>query len=151
MISLAIRPSLFVSKFKKNEPTLMPSKALYRNSLFCNLIKRKHLLSLLNTTDSAWDFELKGNIRSIEYDYFSIRKSCIDYHHGIVKGKWFYTVYNKLIQKGYEFEKLNTVMSNFDTFKLKLKTIIHDYYTYIFPLNIVLFIENKRKGNIYKK
>ena len=151
IISLQIRPSYFISKFGNNEPTLIPKKALYRNALFCNLIMREHLLLLIKTTDSAWDFELKGNIRSHDYDYFSIRRPCIDYHHGIVKGKWFLSVYKKLISMGYKFEKLDTVMSNFDTIKLKLKTIIHDFYTYIFPLNIVLFIENKRKGNIYKK
>jgi len=150
-VSLQIRPSFFVSKLGINEPTLMPFQALYRNALFCNLINRKHLLSLLIQGESAWDFELKGNIRSSKYDYFSIRRSCVKYHHGIVKGKWFNNVYNKLLQKGYKFEKLNVTMSIFETLKRKLITSIHDFYMYIVPLSIVIFIENKRKGNIYRK
>jgi len=149
IVSLQIRPSYFVSKFGVNQPILMPSKALYRNALFCNLIKRKHLLLLLNPGESAWDFELKGNIRSHRYDYFSIRRKCIDYHHGVVKGKWFLSIYEILINKGYSFEKLNSRMTVFESLKLKLKTNLHDFYMYILPLNLVIRIEKKRNKHIY--
>ena len=145
MLSLHLRPSYFVSKFGKNQPILMPSKAFYRNALFCNLIKRNHLISLLMHNESAWDFELKGNIRSIGFNYFSIRRSLIGYHHGIVKGKWFHSIYKNLIQKGYNFEKLDKKMTLMSSIRLKFRTQLHDLYMYFLPLNVLIKIENKRK------
>lgn len=149
-LSLHLRPSYFVSKFGIDKPTLIPQRALYRNALFCNLISRKHLLKLLDNSESAWDFEMKGNIRSIPYKYFSIKKSFIKYHHGIVKARWVPSVYVKLTKKNYSFKKLNDVMSINEEIKLKIKTFVHNFYMYLIPLKFVLIIENKRKGNIYK-
>jgi len=151
LISLQLRPSSFVSKFGANEPTLIPSRALYRNALFLNLIKRKHLLSILKPGESAWDFELNGNARSQEYNYFSIRRSFIDYDHGIVKGKWFNVINKKLLKKGYKFEKLDRTMSVFETINLKVKTRFYEFCLYVIPLNFVLKIENMRKNYIYTK
>ena len=150
LVSLQLRPSYFISKFGFNKPVLIPKFALYRNALFCNLIERKHLIKLLRFDESAWDFELLGNKRSCDYNYYSVRRPCIDYDHGIVKGKWLPKTYKKLVNCSYKFKKLNKVMSTSESFKLKLKTFFHNFYMYITPLKLLLFLENKRKGDIYK-
>ena len=118
--------------------------------MFCNLIKRTHILSLLKHNESAWDFELKGNVRSRKFDYYSIRKSCVIYNHGIVKGKWFLKIFNDLTSQGYEFKELNKKFTYFESCFLKIRTFLHDFYMYALPLKILLMIENKRKNNIYK-
>lgn len=145
-LSLMIRPSLFVSKLGNNiPPALIPQNALYRNALFCNLIERIHLLNVLQVNESAWDFELIGNLRSQQFDYFSSRKKIIHYHHGIVKGKWFYSIYIKMQNKGYIFNKLNKTHSSKESIMLKVKTIIYENYLYFLPVKIINLIEGIRK------
>ena len=149
LVSLMMRPSLFINQFSRKQIQLIPKNALYRNALFCNLIERKHLINMLQVSESAWDFELKGNKRSEEFDYYSTKRKLIHFHHGIVKGKWFNVIYKKLINQGYYFQELNKQLSPFDSVKLKTKTIFYEFFLIITPLKIVLFIENKRKNNIY--
>lgn len=148
-ISLMLRPSLFVSQFNSNKIQLIPKKALYRNALFCNLIVRDHLINMLNEAESAWDFELTGNKRSEHYDYYSVKRKHLHYHHGIVKGKWFHSIYKKLHDQGYVFRQLNKQLSAVESLNLKLKTTLYELFLRVTSLRIVLFIENKRKKNIY--
>lgn len=148
--SVMLRPSLFINQFSRKKIQLIPQKSLYRNALFCNLIERDHLINLLHESESAWDFELVGNKRSENYDYYSIKKICIHYHHGIVKGKWFYSILNKLKTEGYKFEKMNKQMSIYESLQIKFKTFIYEFSLKFLPLNIILMIENIRKNNIYK-
>lgn len=147
--SVMLRPSLFINQFSKNKLQLIPQKALYRNALFCNLIERKHLINMLQAFESAWDFELKGNKRSENHEYYSTKKISIYYHHGIVKGKWFYSIYQKLTKEGYSFEKLDKRLTFIQSFQLKLRIFIYETFLRITPLKLVRKIENKRKKNIY--
>ena len=149
LISFMMRPSLFINQFSKKQIQLIPNNALYRNALFCNLIERKHLINILQPSESAWDFELKGNKRSEEFDYYSTKRKLIHCHHGIVKGKWFHTTYKKLINQGYYFRQLNKQLSPFESIILKIRTFFYEFILRVTPLRIVLFIENKRKNNIY--
>ena len=81
---------------------------------------------------------------------YSIKKICIHYHHGIVKGKWFYSVLNKLKTEGYKFDKMNKQMSIYESLQIKFKIFIYEFFLKFLPLNIILMIENIRKNNIYK-
>jgi hypothetical protein len=147
--SVMLRPSLFINQFSSKKIQLIPEKALYRNALFCNLIERDHLIKLLYKSESAWDFELAGNKRSEQFDYYSTKKKYIHYNHGIVKGKWFHAIYKELINQGYNFKKLNKQLSPFDSIKLNVKTTFYEFFLRITPIRIILIIENKRKKNIY--
>jgi hypothetical protein len=149
LISFMMRPSLFINQFRNKQIQLIPDKALYRNALFCNLIERRHLMNILQASESAWEFELKGNKRSMGFDYYSTKRKLIHYHHGIVKGKWFHTIHKKLIKQGYNFQELNKQLSAFESIKLNVLTSLYEFFLRVTPLRIVLIIENKRKKNIY--
>lgn len=148
-ISVMLRPSLFIRQFSSNKLQLIPKKALYRNALFCNLIVREHLINILNRAESAWDFELTGNKRSEQFDYYSTNRKHIHFHHGIVKGKWFHATHKKLGNQGYVFLELNKKLTAFESIKLKIRTIMYELFLQVTPLKIVRVIENKRNNNIY--
>ena len=98
----------------------------YRNSLFLNLIKKDLLIGLLKSGENAWQFEKDGNIRSKNYDFYSVYEThLVSYYHGIVKGKWLPETYIYLKNKGYllcgnTFEIYNKLQ----VFNLKLYTKI---------------------------
>lgn len=147
--SVMLRPSLFINQFSRKKIQLIPDNALYRNALFCNLILRDHLFNMLNEAESAWDFELNGNKRSLEFDYYSTKRTLIQCHHGIVKGKWFHAIYKKLTNQGYKFLILNKHLTAYESIKLTTKTTLYELFLRVTPIRIVLFIENKRKNDIY--
>jgi hypothetical protein len=147
--SVMLRPSLFINQFSRKKIQLIPDNALYRNALFCNLIQREHLIKLLQSSESAWDFELAGNKRSVSFRYYSTNRKIIFYHHGIVKGKWFYSIYKQLKQEGYSFEKLNKSLTRVQSIQLNCKTRIYETFLRLTPIKIVRKIENKRKKQIY--
>lgn len=111
--------------FNKKLYKLNPSTK-YRNSLFLNLIKKDLLLKLLKSGENAWQFEKDGNIRSKNFDFYSVYETkLIKYHHGIVKGKWLPETYNYLKSEGYSL-KGNTFknFSTFQLFNLRIYTLI---------------------------
>lgn len=148
-LSLMLRPSLFINPLSTKKIQPIPKEALYRNALFCNLIDREHLIKLLHQSESAWDFELVGNKRSEAFDYYSTSKKQLQFHHGIVKGKWFHSVFKKMHRQGYSFHKLSKKMSAIESCKLVAKTTLYEFFLRVTPLRIVRMIENKRKNNIY--
>lgn len=61
----------------------------YRVSIFATIWKKSLLNSLLIENETAWDFELKGSIRSKIYNKFYCTKTQpFSYIHGIEKGLW---------------------------------------------------------------
>ena len=55
--------------FKKSRETK------YRNSTIWSLWKKDVLLNLLKVQESAWEFEINGNIRSSSFDHFYSTRS----------------------------------------------------------------------------
>ena len=46
-------------------------------------------MELINTNESAWEFEIEGSKRSASYDdFYCYNKQIFKYVHGIEKGKW---------------------------------------------------------------
>lgn len=125
--SVALRKRIFDNGKRYNEKIYkINPTAKYRNSLFLNLIKKDVLLSLLKSGENAWEFEKDGNIRSKNYNFYSVYSAnFIAYKHGIVKGKWLPKTYFYLKNKGY--------LLNDNKFK------IHSYFK-IFLLNIYTII-----------
>jgi len=145
LTSLHIRPSFSTLKRWDTLSVIkLKSNVKYRNALFANLIDRKHLISLLREDESAWDFELVGNARSMDYDYYSTNKPVIKYIHGIVKGKWFIDVFVKLNKEGYAFNELNNKLTLMETLMLKCKIKINELYLLYFPVSLIEKIRNKK-------
>lgn len=127
--SVALRKKKFENGERFNEKLYKLSPTTkYRNSLFLNLIKKELLLSLLKSGENAWQFEKDGNSRNINFNFYSVYDSkLVDYHHGIVKGKWLPATYTYLKNKGYSLNG-NTFenYSKFQVFNLKIYTLIFD-------------------------
>lgn len=101
--SVSLRKKTFDRPIEGNQLIyLINAKTRYRNSLFLNLIRKDVLLKLLESGETAWQFEKKGNIRSEKYSFYSVyQMDLVSYHHGILKGKWFPAIFNYLQDKGY--------------------------------------------------
>lgn len=117
------RGKRFNEKLYKLSPTTK-----YRNSLFLNLIKKDLLINLLKSGENAWQFEKDGNIRSKNFDFYSVyATNLVSYYHGIVKGKWLPKTYKYLKNKGYLLS--NNTFKNFNTLQvLNLKIYTAVFY-----------------------
>lgn len=114
----------FNEKIYKMRPTTR-----YRNSLYLNLIKKNLLLNLLKPGENTWQFEKEGNIRSKEFDFYSVKSwNLVTYHHGIIKGKWMPKVYSYLQNKGYSLRTNSfKIHSKISVFRIEIYTFI--FYT----------------------
>ena len=66
--------------------------APYRTSIFATVWNKDVLSKILIKEENAWQFELRGSIRSKKYNHFySVRHSRFKYIHGVQKGVWIRT------------------------------------------------------------
>lgn len=144
--SLTLRPSYFIpNSVNMFSIKLIPQNALYRNALFANVMNRKFLLNILKNGETAWDFEIKGNIRSCNELYYSVNKPIFEYRHGIIKGKWIYDTYNELQSKGYIFHNLSRKQNLLSYYKTIILSKLFELFYKKTNLSILLFIEKRRK------
>ncbi len=62
---------------------------IYRTSTVVSVWEKQMLLALLRPGESAWDFEIKGTVRSDEFDgFYSTWMNCLPVINGVIKGKW---------------------------------------------------------------
>jgi len=77
------------SKWNGNFGEIYQNALFYRVSIFATIWDINTLNDLLIDNESAWDFEIKGSIRSSKYDkFYCIRNEPFNYIHGIEKGLW---------------------------------------------------------------
>ena len=80
-------------------------KREYRASTVWAIFNKKVLFSLLNKSESAWDFERNGSVRSDRYgEFYCVRNTVIVFLNGVVKGKWVPTVRRRLLEDGVELD-----------------------------------------------
>lgn len=121
--------------------------ALYRNSLFLNLIRRDVLLQILEPGENAWQYEVAGNDRSKGFDYYCVSETLFRYDHGIVKGKWLASTRKKLESRGYRFQKLSGSIPAGSELFYRLKLAAFNLYLSLLPLPLLLWVERKRFSN----
>lgn len=86
---------------------------IYRTSTVISVWKKQVLQTLLRLHESAWDFEIKGSVRSDEYDgFYSTWKDSIPAINGVIKGKW----------RGAAIKKLNSLGVEIDTVARSIMT-----------------------------
>jgi hypothetical protein len=62
---------------------------IYRTSTVVSAWEKQMLLTLLKPGENAWDFEIKGTVRSDEFDgFYSTWVNCFPVINGVIKGKW---------------------------------------------------------------
>ena len=67
----------------------IPKWSPYRSTTTHAIWNRKHLLSILNPGESAWEFEKKGSRRTDNFSgYYSTWEKNFYLIHGVIKGKW---------------------------------------------------------------
>lgn len=118
--------------------------ALYRNSLFLNLIRRDVLLQILKPGENAWQYEVIGNDRSKYFDFYCVNEDLFRYDHGIVKGKWLASTRKKLESRGYSFQKLSRSIPAATELFYRLKLTVFHWYLSLLPLSLLLWLEKKR-------
>tara|TARA_B100000945_G_C20399391_1_gene606536 strand:- start:1047 stop:1778 length:732 start_codon:yes stop_codon:yes gene_type:complete len=102
----------------------------YKNSTIWSLWKKDVLLNLLEEKENAWEFEIKGNIRSFKYDnFYSTRKNVIPFINGIVKGVWNPLAKNKLKNLGFSICEDRGMLGPLDTLNYKIRDLQFDFLT----------------------
>jgi NAD dependent epimerase/dehydratase family len=67
----------------------LPPGTYYRVSAVSALWRKTILLSILAPGETAWDFEIRGSVRSDAFDgFYSTLRPCFSFINGIIKGKW---------------------------------------------------------------
>ena len=119
---------------------VLPKISPYKVSLMPSIWKRNFLSKMLNSKETAWDFEIKGSKRAYNYGkFFSTYNQFISYDNSIIKGKWQRHIARKLkINKNlrpvltpseqyiYNLKVLRSVLFNSlpNSLKLKLKKVL---------------------------
>jgi hypothetical protein len=86
---LRLRATPVPSKWNGDFGEIYQNALFYRVSIFASIWDINILNDLLIDVESAWDFEIKGSIRSSKYDkFYCIRNEPFTYIHGIEKGLW---------------------------------------------------------------
>lgn len=121
--------------------------ALYRTSLFLSLWKKEVLLNCLVDGETAWEFELKGHLRSAMYpDFYSTSKPLFSYIHGVEKGVWHRSAVRQLNRLGQHPNlSVRPMMSYFKTILWRI-SLIKSLILQLFPVkhqSLVLSLADK--------
>lgn len=89
------------------------TRRLYRTSTAWAIFKKKVLIDLLDSSESAWDFEILGSHRSNKYsEFYSIDLTILPYLNGVVKGKWVRKNFHYLKSNGFSVSNENIKLMN---------------------------------------
>lgn len=67
----------------------LPPGTYYRASAISSLWRKSVLTNILRSGETAWDFEIRGSLRSGEFEgFYSALKPCFAFINGIIKGRW---------------------------------------------------------------
>lgn len=130
---------------------LIKTNRQYRASTALALFKKEVLLDLLDKTESAWEFERNGSIRSNKYKHFySVSNTEFPYLNGVVKGKWVPNVLSHLKNNGITIdENQRKTMTYIEATLEKLKRLRLKFFFLVIPASLRLRIKNLLiKGSI---
>ncbi len=125
------------------------NNSLYRASCVFTIWNISTLLNLLDSKESAWEFEKKGSVRSQNIDkIYVVKKSIVNYINLIVKGKILLSSYYRLKLKKVNLNNLDfNKMSFVEYVKHMLWHILANIFRYIIPTSFqskLLKIINRR-------
>jgi len=148
---LRIEPSPKPDK-KYNELIGIVSKGtLYRATSAVCIWKKKVLLKLLKTSETAWDFEINGSTRSDEYDnFFSTFEKYFYLINGCIRGKWQRSTIKKIKSLGIQIDlNKREVMTLEETIIYFFKKLLSRFLK-IFPAKYRRKIRNFILNSKYK-
>lgn len=99
----------------------LSKKTIYRASTVMVLWKKQVLLDLLKPGESAWEFEIKGTVRSDKYDgFYATWQNRFTIFNTVIKGKWRRDAVRKIQSLGIETDlKARELMTRKEAFSLK--------------------------------
>tara|TARA_B100000787_G_scaffold30935_1_gene20787 strand:- start:14991 stop:15770 length:780 start_codon:yes stop_codon:yes gene_type:complete len=96
----------------------------YRTALVPSMWKKKVLVNLLKSGESAWEFEVFGSERSKEYgEFYAVKKPIFSFDHIVIKGKVDRGVYRKLKNNDEHIGIDFPVMSFWEFFREKVNVV----------------------------
>lgn len=140
-LKAAPRPDISVNK-KYGE---LSRSVGYRASLVPSMWRKQVLLQLLETGESAWEFEILGSQRSRRFsNFFAVTSPVFSLDHIIVKGKIDRRAHAKLNRAG-ELTGIDfPLMSRFEFYSELLAELRSRFISFVLPASI-LFILRKWK------
>jgi hypothetical protein len=127
--SISVGKSVGGNLFKKLD------SAKYKNSTIWSFWKKEVLISLLKEDENAWEFEVKGNVRSAEIaSFYSTKSNIIPFVNGVIKGRWNPVAKNKIKNLGIEICTSRKSLSFFESIKYQFRDFQFNVYTYIIHL-----------------
>ncbi len=139
----------FNSLFGEIEPG-----SLYRPTCVYALWKIDILLDLLVESESAWEFERLGSLRSDKYKrFFVVYKDFFKISNTIVKGKWVPKEKRKIEKLGYTIAESRNIISIKESLKLKISAYLFNLFTSYFPWKYrrnIIFKLKKNKLTLFK-
>tara|TARA_Y100000768_G_scaffold385075_1_gene370387 strand:+ start:5383 stop:6165 length:783 start_codon:yes stop_codon:yes gene_type:complete len=130
-------------KINERVGLIYPNRS-YRLSTAMSIFKKTVFKDLLVASESPWEFEMKGGIRSNKYKNFygSLNKD-FPYLNAIVKGKWVPPVYHYLKKNNYPVNQNSIkLMSKSDYFMEQIKRFRFQLMLKIVPNSIMGYIRN---------
>jgi hypothetical protein len=102
---LRFNPSPKADRYHNDITGVVSPGTVYRTATVMSVWRKDVLLSLLRPGENAWDFEIKGSIRSDEFDgFFSTWEKHFPVINGVIKGKWLPSAARTLEKLGVEID-----------------------------------------------
>jgi hypothetical protein len=123
----------------------------YRTSVYFSLFKKAVLSDLLNPSESAWEFETEGAVRSNRFDGFYVTyTNCFEIigpHSAVIKGKWTREAIKELKSLGYKTEDfVRPVFSMTESIQSHLKRKVSKILRNLIPRRFRLFWVRIKNG-----
>jgi hypothetical protein len=95
------RPDLYIN----DAIGIIPPGAFYRVSLPASIWKLSALHQVIQRGETAWEFEIKGSVRSGSLSgFYAARTASFGYIHGVERGTWIRSAALALERKGYTLD-----------------------------------------------
>jgi hypothetical protein len=128
----------------REEFIVLSNKSFYRNSLVYSLVNREYLISLLREGESAWDYELRGNHRTVDFIHMCLGSSLFSFDHMIVRGEFLILPWLRF--KG-KFASQRKVMSLFKSLNYYILKVIFVPLNFL-PISVRYVILRKFSKNL---
>ena len=121
----------------------IPTGAPYRTSTQFSLWRKDVLQTLLRSGETAWDFEIKGSVRSDNFSLWYASKVYLIRHVNlIIKGKVDPSAANTLRNVGIAVNNSRPVLSWIERLSLRLRILRSKIFFLLFPPKIARSIRN---------
>ena len=139
------------SKFKSRSEhyNVLPKGSLYRSTAVFALWNKETLLQILRSNENPWEFEIKGSIRSDEFDnFFVVRKDFFQFIHSVVRGKFLNSAYKKIKEEDNKLLVLikRDINSPFYELRQRLVNLRHKIFYLVIPMKNRRRIRSMLKG-----